>query len=201
MTIIKVKFVKLTEVSKIATNQKKTIDLKGEVCPYTFVLTKLNLEEMEPNQILEVILLLKAQKGARKMESTIRFGVSMEFELLEKFDKLIAEKGYTNRSEAIRDLIRDCLVKQEWEEGKESVGVITLVYEHELVDVLTELQHRYHNLIISTTHVHLDEHNCLEVVIAKGKGRQIGEIAGKLRSIKRVKYGRLVMATTGRNIP
>ena len=135
------------------------------------------------------------------MESTIRFGVSMEFELLEKFDKLIAEKGYTNRSEAIRDLIRDCLVKQEWEEGKESVGVITLVYEHELVDVLTELQHRYHNLIISTTHVHLDEHNCLEVVIAKGKGRQIGEIAGKLRSIKRVKYGRLVMATTGRNIP
>src|SRR3989338_4060082 len=107
------------------------------------------------------------------MAGVIRFGVSLDEKLLDGFDRLISKKGYTNRSEAIRDLIRDSLVKDEWEEGdKETVGTITLVYDHhtrELTHTLTDLQHHHHKSIISTTHIHLDQHNCLEVLVVKGK--------------------------------
>ena len=138
------------------------------------------------------------------MAGVIRFGVSLDEKLLDGFDRLISKKGYTNRSEAIRDLIRDSLVKDEWEEGdKETVGTITLVYDHhtrELTHTLTDLQHQHHKSIISTTHIHLDQHNCLEVLVVKGKGGDIKAIADKVIGTKGVKHGKLAMATTGKEL-
>jgi len=102
------------------------------------------------------------------MSEITRFGVSLPNSLLTNFDQLIQQKGYQNRSEAIRDLIRDRLVKQEWESNKETVGAITIVYNHhtrELSKVLTDVQHEFYKAIISALHVHLDHHNCLEVLV------------------------------------
>jgi CopG family nickel-responsive transcriptional regulator len=133
-----------------------------------------------------------------------RFGISLDDKLLERFDKLISEKGYSNRSEAIRDLIRDSLVKGEWEVGtEETVGTITLVYSHdtrELTDTLTDLQHHFYTSIISTMHVHLDKHNCLEVLVVRGRARDIKRIADRLIGTKGVKHGKLSVTTTGREI-
>lgn len=133
-----------------------------------------------------------------------RFGVSLDSSLLKAFDSLIARKGYANRSEALRDLIRDSLVREEWEDGnRETVGTITIVYSHdtrELVDVLTDLQHNFYTSIISSLHIHLDGHNCLEVLVTKGKAKDIKKIADKLIGTKGVKHGRLSLTTTGRNL-
>jgi len=133
-----------------------------------------------------------------------RFGISLEKTLLERFDSLIKEKGYANRSEAIRDLIRDSLVQKEWEAGDiETAGTITLVYSHdikELSDLLTDLQHRYHRSIISTMHIHLDEHNCLEVIVVRGKARDIKKISDRLIGTKGVKHGKLTVTTTGKHL-
>ena len=138
------------------------------------------------------------------MVDVIRFGVSMRKELLKSFDQLIKQAGYRNRSEAIRDLIRERLVQQEWSmTDEETVGTITLVYSHdihELTEVLTALQHKYHKQIISTMHIHLDRHNCLEVLVVKGKGKEIKKIADHLLSTKGVKHGKLTTTTTGRGI-
>jgi CopG family nickel-responsive transcriptional regulator len=135
---------------------------------------------------------------------TKRFGVSIPDGLLRQLDRLAGQKGYTNRSEAIRDLIRGCLVEKEWSAGNAAVvGTITLVYSHEaheLSDRLTDLQHRHHQNIISTTHIHLDEHNCLEVLIVRGKSRKIKEIADRLISTKGVKHGQLAMTTSGKSL-
>jgi len=134
----------------------------------------------------------------------IRFGVSLSQKLLKSFDKIITKKGYASRSEAIRDLIREHLVDTEWEEEKkETVGTITLVYNHEtreLGEKLTHEQHHHLDSIISTTHIHLDKHNCLEVLIARGKGKEIKAIADKLISTKGVKHGKLTMTTTGKEL-
>lgn len=136
--------------------------------------------------------------------SLTRFGISLDKKLLSEFDKLITRKGYANRSEAIRDLIRDNLVKEEWEAGdEETVGTITIVYSHhtrELTDTLTELQHEYHTAIISSLHVHMDEHNCLEAIIVKGKGKDVKKIADKLIGTKGVKHGKLTATTTGKHL-
>lgn len=133
-----------------------------------------------------------------------RFGISLDVTLLNNFDTLIAKKGYTNRSEAIRDLIRDSIVKEEWEQGnKETVGTITFVYSHhtrELTDTLTELQHRFYNSIISSMHIHLDEHNCLEAIVVKGKAKDIKIIADRLIGTKGVKHGKLSLTTTGKHL-
>ena len=137
------------------------------------------------------------------MSNLARFGVSLDKELLRKFDERIKEKKYTNRSEAIRDLIRDDLVKKEWQEGKEVTGSITLVYNHhkrELTNLLIDIQHDYHDTVLSTQHIHLDEDNCLEIVVVKGKPREIEELYGKLKSAKGVKHGGFSMATTGMEI-
>jgi len=141
-------------------------------------------------------------KGTSIME-LIRFGVSINSELLNKFDKLIKSKGYVNRSEAIRDLIRDYLVEYEWEEDIETMGSVTLVYDHhvrELTESLTSLQHDYHSSIISSMHVHIDEHNCLEVILIMGKGSKVKEIADRLISTKGIKHGKLTMTTTGKSL-
>ena len=134
----------------------------------------------------------------------VRFGVSIPEDLLKKFDDIIDEKGYANRSEAIRDLIRDFIVRHEWEVGdKEVAGTITIVYNHDEADVveeLLEMQHEYVNNIISSIHVHMDEHNCLEVIIVKGRASDVKTIAERLISLKGVKHGKLVMSTTGREL-
>lgn len=134
--------------------------------------------------------------------SVTRFGISIEDPLLKRFDKLIKRKGYSNRSEAVRDLIRDSLVMEEWESSTaETVGTITIVYSHEtreLTDTLTDLQHYYHNSIISAMHIHLDEHNCLEAIVVKGKARDLKTIADRLIGTKGVKHGKLTATTTGK---
>ncbi len=131
-----------------------------------------------------------------------RFGISLDKSLLNKFDERIRKKGYPNRSEAIRDLIRDSLVMEEWEQATgETVGTITIVYSHdkrELLDLLTRIQHHHHNLIISSMHIHLDEHNCLELIAVKGKGEEIKKIANRLIGAKGVKHGKLSLTTTGK---
>jgi CopG family transcriptional regulator, nickel-responsive regulator len=138
------------------------------------------------------------------MAKTVRFGVAMDDDLLQKFDNLIDRKGYGNRSEAIRDLVRNLLVEEEWAGGDaETVGTITLVYDHhvhDLQDNLTDLQHNLHEAIVSTIHVHLDAHNCLEVLIVKGQSANIKAAADKLIGTKGVKHGRLTMTTTGKEL-
>ncbi len=138
------------------------------------------------------------------MKEIVRFGVSMEKKLLQDFDKLISKKGYTNRSEAVRDLIRNYLVEEEWRTGKkEMVGTITLVYDHHkrgLTDTLTDLQHHAHGLVISTMHLHLDEKNCLEILAVKGAANKIKAFADRLMSTPGVKHGKLTMTTTGKEL-
>jgi CopG family nickel-responsive transcriptional regulator len=139
------------------------------------------------------------------MESELqRIGISIEEKLLSQFDNLIEKKGYTNRSEAIRDLIREYLVEEEWRQGEgDSVGTITLVYNHhlrEMADKMTDLQHQYHEKIVSVLHVHLDAHNCLEVMVVKGEKSEIQAIAGRMSSLKGVKHCKLVATTTGENL-
>jgi CopG family nickel-responsive transcriptional regulator len=138
------------------------------------------------------------------MGETVRFGISIDRDLLDSFDRLIDQKGYMNRSEAIRDLLRSALVEQKWEAGEEeTVGTVTLVYNHhvrDLSDKLTEQQHSHHNEIISALHVHLDAHNCLEVLVVRGKAREVKKIADALIGVKGVKHGKLVMTTTGEEL-
>lgn len=125
-----------------------------------------------------------------------RFGVSMESELLARFDARIAAQGYANRSEAIRDLVRQELVDQAWEDPKAQVyGTVTLLYDHHahgLAEALAELQHDHHAAVACTTHVHVDPHNCLEVIIVKGPSRKVRRIAEALIATKGVKHGQLV---------
>jgi CopG family nickel-responsive transcriptional regulator len=138
------------------------------------------------------------------MSKITRFGVSLDSELLRRFDGLIGNLGYENRSEAIRDLIRDRLVTKEWEGGNApAVGVLTLVYNHEaheLTETLNAIQHRHIDLIVASTHIHLDSHNCLEVIIMKGPAALIKKTSDKLIITKNVKHGRLLTTTTGCHI-
>jgi CopG family nickel-responsive transcriptional regulator len=137
------------------------------------------------------------------MSKVVRFGVSLEKELLDKFDRLIKEKKYSNRSEAIRDLIRENLVKREWIEGKEVAGAITLVFDHhkrDLVNILTDIQHDFYQIIISSQHIHLDHSNCLEIIVVRGKPAEVQELTNQLKSNVGVKYGTLSIATTGKEL-
>ena len=136
-----------------------------------------------------------------KNNDTVRFGISINNRLLKHFDDLISEKGYINRSEAIRDLIRNALVEEKWRDAKEDlVGTVTLVYDHhtrELADKLTDQQHSHHNAIISSLHVHLDAHHCLEVVVVRGTAAEVKRLADELLGTKGVKHGKLVLTTAG----
>ncbi|HBA82783.1 MAG TPA: nickel-responsive transcriptional regulator NikR [Verrucomicrobia bacterium] len=132
-----------------------------------------------------------------------RFSTSLEPELLKQFDRFIDKNGYENRSEAVRDLIRRALIAEEWEAGAEVVGVVTLVFDHhqrQLQDQVTEAQHEFHHEVVSTTHVHLDHHNCLEVVIVRGKAGRVREMAQRLIALRGVKDGHLTTTSTGRNL-
>ncbi|NLZ93279.1 MAG: nickel-responsive transcriptional regulator NikR [Firmicutes bacterium] len=134
----------------------------------------------------------------------LRFGISMSEDLLTMFDQKIVARGYANRSEAIRDLIRNRLVELEWEdENQEVAGTITLVYDHHVRGLnrqLTDIQHDYHQIILSTTHVHLDHHNCLEVLVIKGLAGEAREVAEKLIGLKGVKHGQLTITSTGEQL-
>ena len=136
------------------------------------------------------------------MTDLARFGISIDERLLERFDELIEGKGYKNRSEAIRDLIRNALVEGEWGKGdNETVGTVTLVYDHhtrDLSDKLNEHQHAHHDSIVSAMHVHLDSHHCLEVVVVKGTARNVKRLADEMIGTKGVKHGKLVTTTTGK---
>jgi CopG family transcriptional regulator, nickel-responsive regulator len=137
------------------------------------------------------------------MKKLVRFGISLDHHLLDDFDRLIDRKNYTNRSEALRDLIRDNLVGQEWDENKETVGTITIVYDHHvhaLTEKLTDIQHRFHRLVLSAMHVHLDHDHCVEVLVVRGKGADIKKVADTLIGTKGVKHGKLTMTTTGRGL-
>jgi CopG family transcriptional regulator, nickel-responsive regulator len=126
-----------------------------------------------------------------------RVGVSFEPELLEKFDKLLKVKGYTNRSEAIRDLVRKSIIEAHIEsEDEDIVGTLTIIYDHDVGDVTNELQHFQHfhlAEIIATTHVHVEKHACLEVLVVKGKSKSIQKLTDHIKAIKGVKHGELVI--------
>ncbi|MCM8762826.1 MAG: nickel-responsive transcriptional regulator NikR [Candidatus Omnitrophica bacterium] len=137
------------------------------------------------------------------MVELTRFGISLDKSLLRQFDEHIKKKHYTNRSKALADLIRKDLIKNEWQENKTVCGVITLVYNHhkrELVNRLMDIQHDYHDNILSTQHLHLDEDNCLEIIAIKGKAKNIKELFGRFESSKGVKYAAFTEATTGKEV-
>ncbi|MGA7292221.1 MAG: nickel-responsive transcriptional regulator NikR [Terriglobales bacterium] len=133
------------------------------------------------------------------MANLSRIGVSIDSELLERFDSFITDKGYENRSEAFRDLIRDRLVGSAVVTGSALVvGTVTLIYDHHtrlLPEKLADLQHESHAIVISTLHAHLDHKNCLEVVVLRGKSRDVQKLADRLISTKGVQHGRLVMSS------
>jgi len=137
------------------------------------------------------------------MSKLVRFGISIEEDLLVKFDRLIKQRKYTNRSEAFRDLIREELVKREWSENKAVTGAITLVYDHharELVTKVLDVQHDHHACILSSQHIHLDHHNCFEIIVTRGKAREIEDLYRKLKAIKNVKHAGFLMATRGKEL-
>ena len=130
----------------------------------------------------------------------VRFGVSVEQELLASFDRLVRNKGYTNRSEALRDLMREQLISQVWQAGAEVVGTITLVYDHhvrELEKQLTDLAHDHCQTIVSALHVHLNDRYCLEVMVLRGKAGQLQRLADLFRVLRGVRHGQLSMTGPG----
>jgi CopG family nickel-responsive transcriptional regulator len=138
------------------------------------------------------------------MSELARTGLSIDRELLARFDLAIAKKRYKNRSEAVRDLIRDHLVSEEADSDKLVVGTLTIVYDHprpNLTEKLVEAQHRAGSKVLAATHVHLDHHNCLEVVIMKGRGAELNDLANGILSLRGVKHGKLVITTTAKDLP
>ncbi|MBN2198720.1 MAG: nickel-responsive transcriptional regulator NikR [Candidatus Aminicenantes bacterium] len=138
------------------------------------------------------------------MGQLVRVSISLDADLLRDLDGLMKKSGHRNRSEAVRDLIRDRLVGEEWkDEDREAVAVLALIYNHEareIGDILNRVQHEHFRTIVSATHVHLDRHNCLETIILKGRIRLIRKTAGELLGLRKVKHGKLIMTTTGRNL-
>jgi len=132
----------------------------------------------------------------------VRTGLSLERDLLEKFDEIIARRGYQNRSKAIRDLIREHLVYERGDQNKVIAGTLTLVYDHHrrnLTERLVEIQHQAHAQVLAATHVHLDHHNCLEVVIMKGRSGALRKIADQILSLRGVKHGKFVITSAGKS--
>ncbi len=135
--------------------------------------------------------------------SLVRFGVSISATLSEKFDQLIRQKNYANRSEAIRDLIRKELVQEEIDKNSEVIGVVNILYNHhkrELGEKLTDLQHEHHSLVLSSMHIHLDHDNCVEVIIMRGTSQHVKNLADLLIASKGVKHGTVNLTSTGKNL-
>ena len=138
------------------------------------------------------------------MSETVRFGVSLGLDLLDQFDRLIRKLGYENRSEAVRDLIRQKLIQEEWKApDSQTFGATMLVYDHDkmsLASRLTQLQHDSYAHIVGSLHVHIDRHNCLEIIVMKGKAKELRALGDKMISLKGVAYGALNMGTTGKRL-
>ncbi|MDP8234723.1 MAG: nickel-responsive transcriptional regulator NikR [Candidatus Saelkia tenebricola] len=137
------------------------------------------------------------------MSKLVRFGISLEKGLLDKFDSVIKKKNCPNRSEAFRDLIRKELVSEEWQRQGEIAGAITLVYNHhkrDLLNKLADIEHDFQKVIISNQHIHLDHDNCLEIVAVKGSPQKVQKLADMVKSVKGVKCATLSMASTGKNL-
>lgn len=132
--------------------------------------------------------------------AVVRFGVSLEKELLKELDKLTNEKQFANRSQAIRFLIKSNIVKSKWESNNIVAGSITLVYQHHKSDVLqiiTDIQHQYHEEILSSQHFHIDHDNCLEVIAVRGRADKLNELADKLKGVKGINHGGITMSQSG----
>ncbi len=137
------------------------------------------------------------------MTSLSRFSVSVDKGLLDRFDKQSSRDGYSARSKAIADLMRESLVRHEWKAGKEVAAAIIMVYDHHKRDLssrFTHIQHDYHELIISSQHVHLDHDNCFEIVVVRGTRKKVEQLAGKLKATKGVKYSSIAAASTGKDL-
>lgn len=137
------------------------------------------------------------------MSELARTGVSLEEDLLREFDRLITRRGYKNRSEAIRDLIREALLTETVDANKPVVGTLTLVYDHHtpnLSEKLTAAQHSAGALVLAATHVHLDHHYCLEVIIMKGKSRELQQLADSMLALRGVELGKLVLTNSGKEL-
>jgi CopG family nickel-responsive transcriptional regulator len=137
------------------------------------------------------------------MSQLSRIGVSLEEDLLEEFDRLITKRGYANRSEAFRDLIRDALLAEIVDSNKPVVGTLTLVYDHHVPNLsqkLTETQHSAGTMVLAATHVHLDHHYCLEVIIMKGKSKDLQQLADRMLALRGVELGKLVLTNSGKDI-
>jgi CopG family transcriptional regulator, nickel-responsive regulator len=137
------------------------------------------------------------------MSKLSRAGVSLEDDLLMEFDRLIARRGYVNRSEAFRDLIRETLLSETVASNKPVVGTLTLVYDHHVPNLarkLTEVQHTAGTMVLAATHVHLDHHYCLEVIIMKGRGKEIQAVADGMRALRGVELGKLVLTDSGSSL-
>lgn len=137
------------------------------------------------------------------MSEISRFGISLPADLIGKFDKLIGKKGYTTRSKAIGDLIRQELIEVEWKEGGEIAGAVTMIYDHHKSDLLnktTDIQHDLQDVIISTQHIHLDHHNCLEIIAVKGRPDKVQDLMNRMRALKGVKHATLSMSSTGKEV-
>ena len=138
------------------------------------------------------------------MSDLVRLSVSIEKPLYDKLEKLVSTTDYKNRSEFIRDLIRDHLVQLEWQTDDVLLGTISLVYDHHargLTERLTEQQHHFSGTVLATTHVHLDEHLCAEMIMVRGKGKEIQALAGQLQREKGVLHAKLAAGTTGKHLP
>ncbi|HPC36937.1 MAG TPA: nickel-responsive transcriptional regulator NikR [Candidatus Marinimicrobia bacterium] len=138
------------------------------------------------------------------MAGLIRFGVSLPEDLLLRYDNEIQRRGYSNRSEALRDLIREFLVQREVDSDAEVVGTLTLIYDHHVADLavkLKSMQHESYQNIMANIHFHLDQHNCLEVIVLRGRCSLIQNIAERLIGLRGVKHGKLTFTSTGKNLP
>ena len=137
------------------------------------------------------------------MSKLIRTGVSLEDDLLQEFDRLIAKRGYANRSEAFRDLIREALLSETVISNQPVVATLTLVYDHHvphLAEKLTDVQHTAGAMVLAATHVHLDHHYCLEVILMKGRGKEIQAVADGMLALRGVELGKLVLTNSGKNL-
>lgn len=134
------------------------------------------------------------------MGETVRFGVSLDNELLTAFDRLCERRNYASRSEALRDVIREALVQESLQDDNvDAAGVLTLIYDHHTTDLnrrLNEKQHHAHDLVVATLHVHLDHHNCMEMLVLRGKAGAIRELSDELRAMKGVEHGAVSFTTT-----
>jgi len=137
------------------------------------------------------------------MAKLTRFSISIESDLLDRFLDMAGDRGWGNRSEALRQLMRDALVREEWKENEEIVGTVTIVYDHhkrDLSDRLTSIQHDHHDSVLAATHIHLDHDTCLEMIAVKGRASDVQGIADALIGTRGVKHGKLSVTTTGKRL-